>query len=90
MLYFKTHTDEWKTEYEVDIWLIAEIADSVSAKQILVSMSYDKQYLDCIEYDECNDSLILKLNGKQLGEDECPWALVNILDMILFNNKQNN
>ena len=69
MLYFKNHEDEWVNEYEVDVWLIAEVADSVNARKALVDMAYDKRYLEYIEYDECNDSLILKLDRGEIGED---------------------
>lgn len=86
LLYFKNHSDEWVDEYAADIWLIAEIADSVNARALLVDMAYINKYLDYLEYDECNDSLILKLDGKEISEDECPWDLSTILDRILFNN----
>ena len=86
LLYFKNHDDEWIGEYAADIWLIAEIADSVNARALLVDMAYIDKYSGCLEYDECNDSLILKLDGKEVGEDACPWDLNKILDKILFNN----
>lgn len=86
LLYFKNHDDEWIDEYAADIWLTAEIADSVNARAILADMAYIDKYSDYLEYDECNDSLILKIDDKGVGEDECPWALNTILDKILFNN----
>lgn len=86
MLYFKNHSDEWVDEYASDIWLIAEIADSVNARTLLVDMANVDMYSEYLEYDECNDSLILRLDDKEVGEDACPWALNAILDNILFNN----
>lgn len=86
LLWFKNHNNEWIDEYAADIWLIAEIADSVNARALLVDMAYIDKYSDYLEYDECNDSLILKIDDKEVGEDECPWALNTILDKILFNN----
>ena len=84
--YFKTHDDEWIGEYAADIWLTAEIADSVNARAMLVDMAYIDKYSDYLEYDECNDSLILKLDGKEVGEDACPWGLSTVLHNLLFNN----
>ena len=86
LLYFKTHDDEWIDEYAADIWLTAEIADSVNARAMLVVMAYIDKYSDYLEYDECNDSLILKLDGKEVGEDACPWGLSTVLYNLLFNN----
>jgi hypothetical protein len=86
LLYFKNYDDEWVDEYAADIWLTAEIADSVNARAILVDMAYIDEYSDYLEYDECNDSLILKLDNKEVGEDACPWALLTILYKLLFNN----
>lgn len=86
LLYFKTHDDEWIDEYTADIWLTAEIADSVNARAMLVDMAYINKYSDYLEYDECNDSLILKLDGKEVGEDACPWGLSTVLYNLLFNN----
>ena len=86
LLWFKNHSDEWVDEYAVDIWLIAEIADSVNARAMLVDMAYINKYSDYLEYDECNDSLILKLDGKEVGEDACPWGLSTVLYNLLFNN----
>lgn len=86
LLHFKNHDDEWIDEYAADIWLTAEIADSVNARAMLVDMAYIDKYSDYLEYDECNDSLILKLDGKEVGEDACPWGLSTILYNLLFNN----
>jgi hypothetical protein len=86
LLYFKNHDNEWIDEYAADIWLIAEIADSVNARAMLVDMAYIDKYSDCLEYDECNDSLILKLDNKEVVEDACPWDLITVLYKILFNN----
>lgn len=86
LLYLKTHDDEWIDEYAADIWLTAEIADSVNARAMLVDMAYIDKYSDYLEYDECNDSLILKLDDKEVEEDSCTWDLITILHKILFNN----
>lgn len=83
LLYFKNHDDEWIDEYAADIWLTAEIADSVNARASLVDMAYIDKYSGYLEYDECNDSLILKIDDKEVEEDECPWALAGILDSII-------
>lgn len=87
MILVKDRDGEWITEYDADIWMLADIADCIVAKQILVDASYMLKYKDILDYDECNDTLIIKENGKTLSEYDVAWELPCYVDKIILNNK---